>query len=467
MARRVLNALIYHNQEYDFVFRVRRADDGQLVWLHSKAELVNRGEGMAPLISGVVQDITAAKRAEEEKIQLENQLRQAQKMESIGTLAGGIAHDFNNILSPIIGFAEITAADLPEDAPARTNMSEILKAAGRAKEMVQQILTFSRRHDTELKPLKVQTVIQEAIKLIRSSLPTTIDIGVRLVEESRFVMGDSTQIHQMLINLCTNAYQAMRETGGRLEVGLDEVVFRQAQDLPSRAMRPGSYVRVRVSDTGHGMTPEVMERIFEPYFTTKGPGEGTGMGLSMVHGIVKRHKGHIDVQSQCGVGTRFTLYLPQIAQIDETSLSETTEFVPFGTEHILLVDDEPQLLEMQLQMLKRLGYEVTAINGSVAALGAFERDPGVFDLLVTDQTMPGMTGVDLALKVRGLRPELPIVLCTGYSESVSPEKAAALGIRHYLNKPVPLKLLATTVRVALNDALEAAEQGSQAAVASR
>ncbi len=448
--RRRLDALVFKGRAYDVTYRIRRGGDNETAWIHSRAELIGRTGGAAR-VAGVIQDITAAKQAAAEKAQLENQLRQAQKMESIGTLAGGIAHDFNNILSPIIGFAEMTAEDLPADSQAHANMGEILKAARRAQEMVQQILTFSRHDSQERKPVQAAPIIRESLKLMRSSLPSTIDIRAHIGDEEGFVMGDTTQIHQMIVNLCTNAYHAMRASGGVLNVYLDEAHFPTRDDVPLAGMDPGRYTRIRIQDTGHGIAADVLERIFEPYFTTKAPGEGTGMGLSMVHGIVKNHNGFIDVASTEGEGTTFSLYLPQILHADETSIDETTNFIPLGNERLLLVDDEEQLLGMQCQMLERLGYEVTATTSSVEALNLFCRDPESFDLMITDQTMPNLTGGDLAAQVLHIRDDLPIILCTGFSEALSPEAASEIGIRHYLHKPIPLKSLARTVRIVLND----------------
>jgi PAS domain S-box-containing protein len=452
--RQALDSLLSDNADYDVVFKIRRASDGELVWLHSKAELIFRGDGHEPLVSGVAQDVTASKRAEEERERLETQLRQAQKMESIGTLAGGIAHDFNNILSPIIGFTEMTAAELPEDGQARANLEEVLTAARRAKEMVRHILTFSRQDTQEMKPMRIAPVVQESMKLLRSSLPATIDIDVQLNEETGSVFGDSTQVHQLVVNLCTNAYQAMRDKGGRLEVRLAETVFDTAASLPSREMPPGTYVCLSVKDTGHGMDQAIIDRIFEPYFTTKGPAEGTGMGLSMVHGIVKGHQGHIEVASTKGEGTVFRVYIPQMPSVHETTFNETTEFIPVGNEQILLVDDEPQLLAMQRQILERLGYDTVALSDSLEALRVFREKPDAFDLLITDQTMPHLTGAELSTEVLKIRRDLPVILCTGFSEALSPEAAADIGIRHYLQKPVPLKALARTVRMALNEAFD-------------
>jgi PAS domain S-box-containing protein len=454
--RQALEGLLHHNTDYDLVYRIRRANDDQLVWLHSKAELIFRRDGREPLVSGVVQDITAAKRAAEEKTQLENQLRQAQKMESIGTLAGGIAHDFNNILSPIIGFTEMTAADLPPNSPARGNLEEVLTAAHRAKEMVRHILTFSRQDTQEMKPMTIQPVVQESMRLLRSSLPATIDIQVRIEEEAGAVIGDSTQIHQLVVNLCTNAYQAMRERGGILEVAVSAVAFDAASRIPCREMLPGAYVCLSVTDTGHGIDKAIIDRIFEPYFTTKGPAEGTGMGLSMTHGIVKCHQGYIDVESTLGEGTTFRVYIPQMDSVHETTFDETTDFIPVGNEHILLVDDESQLLGMQQQMLERLGYKITAKSNGSEALRAFQQTPEAFDLLITDQTMPNLTGAELSAAVFDTRNDLPVILCTGFSEALSAEAAAEIGIRYYLQKPVPFKVLAQTIRLALNDAFEEA-----------
>jgi CheY-like chemotaxis protein/two-component sensor histidine kinase len=320
--------------------------------------------------------------------------------------------------------------------------------------MVRHILTFSRQDTQEMKAMQLLPVVQESMKLLRSSLPSTIDIQVQLDEETGSVMGDSTQIHQLVVNLCTNAYQAMRERGGRLKVSLAEVDGDTFTRVPGQDLQSGSYVCLSVEDTGHGIDQAIIDRIFEPYFTTKGPAEGTGMGLSMVHGIVKRHQGHITVDSTLGTGTTFRVYIPQMASVHETTLHETTEFIPMGNEHILLVDDEPQLLAMQGQILERLGYDVTTMSSSQDALKDFRQAPGTFDLLITDQTMPNLTGAELSAEVVQLRPDLPIILCTGFSEALSPEAAADMGIRYYLQKPVPLKTLAQTVRLALNDALE-------------
>jgi CheY-like chemotaxis protein len=257
-----------------------------------------------------------------------------------------------------------------------------------------------------------------------------------------------------VVNLCTNAYQAMRDRGGRLKVSLAEVDVNPSIQTIGRDLPLGRYICLSVEDTGQGIDQTIIDRIFEPYFTTKGPAEGTGMGLSMVHGIVKRHQGHITVNSTLGVGTTFQVYIPQMASVHEATLHETTEFIPLGHEHILLVDDEPQLLAMQGQILERLGYDVTTMSSSQDALRDFRQAPETFDLLITDQTMPNLTGAELSAEVIQLRPDLPIILCTGFSEALSPEAAADMGIRYYLQKPVPLKTLAQTVRLALNDALE-------------
>jgi PAS domain S-box-containing protein len=406
-----------------------------------------------PLVRGVVgsyRDVTERQQAEAEKLRLEGQLRQAQKMESLGTLAGGIAHDFNNILSPIMGFTEMTLADLPPAHTARGNLGEVLKAAKRARDMVQQILTFSRHTAPELKPMKIAPVIEEAVKLLRSTLPATIDIHLALGREAGFVMGDSTQVHQMIVNLGTNAYHAMRPQGGRLEIGLEEIAVGGGVASPGRELAPGTYGVITVKDTGHGMAPEILDRIFDPYFTTKPKGEGTGMGLAVVLGIVKGHGGSIQVDSRPGAGTTFRIYLPQMAVAVEAAVHETTDTIPLGFEHILMVDDEPQLLDLARQMLERLGYRVTTAASGVEALARFRRTPEAFDLVVTDQTMPHLTGAELAGELMRLRPQTPVLLCTGFSETMDPERARAMGLQGFLLKPVSMKSLATTVREVLN-----------------
>ena len=422
--------------------------DGRPIWMEVNAIQIGEPGKEAILINVI--DITKRKKAEAEKKELETMLRQAQKMEAIGTLAGGIAHDFNNILFPITGYTELAMNDLEEDSPVRTKLAEVLKAADLAKGLVQQILAFSRRSDNKHKPLRVQSIIKESLKLLRSSLPSTIEIRQKIDNNCGPVMADPTQIYQVMMNLCTNAYHAMRKKGGVLGVVLTEATLRP-QDINSGLnLTPGKYIKISVSDTGHGMDPLVIGRIFDPYFTTKGPGEGTGMGLSVVHGIISNHGGDISVKSRPGKGTVFYIYLPRIKTDDIRVKSVSTALTPKGKEKILLVDDEEQIVQMLTEMLEQLGYHVTARTSSVEALEVFRARPDQFDLIITDQTMPNMTGTELAQRLMAIKHDIPVILCTGFSEVISEEKARFLGIREYVMKPVVISELARTIRKALD-----------------
>ena len=391
-------------------------------------------------------DITERKRMEKEKKKLEARLRQAQKMEAIGTLAGGIAHDFNNILFPILGYSEMLLNDAPDDSDLKRDLTMIFNGAKRARDLVKQILAFSRQREYELKPIKVHLVVKEALKLIRSSIPVTIDIIQNISEDCGLVMGDYTQIHQVAMNLFTNAYHAMEEKDGKLRVTLKEVVLR-VDDL--KGMSPGTYLCLTVSDTGIGMDQSTIDRIFDPYFTTKKEGKGTGLGLAVVHGIIKNHGGHISVYSEPDKGAEFHVYLPVIKTQQET---EQIEILPIkkSNERILVVDDEKMVVEIQQKMLKWLGYDVTARTSSVEALKAFQANPDNFDLIITDMTMPNMTGEQLAQKIMDIRTDIPIILCSGFSEKMSNEKAKSLGIKEFLMKPVLIKDLSITIRRALD-----------------
>ena len=401
------------------------------------------------LLQATVRDITESKRAEEALRESEARLQQSQKMESIGTLAGGIAHDFNNILFPIIGYAEMMLDSLPADSPHRNSTNEILQGGKRAGDLVKQILTFSRQADQTLKPLKVQLVIKEVLKLIRSSLPSTIEIKKHISNKCGLVLADATQIHQIAMNLITNAYHAMEDEGGKLEVTLKEVEL-GIDDLTDPSMTPGAHVCLTVSDTGPGMDHSVISRVFEPYFTTKEIGKGTGMGLSVVHGIVKSYKGAIKVYSEPGEGTAFHAYLPVIKSQFETEEADAVVSIPKGTERILLVDDEETIVRMEKQLLERLGYYVTARTSSVEALEAFRDSPGKFDLVITDMTMPNMTGVQLSQKLLEVRPDIPIIICTGFSTKIDNEKTKEYGIRGFVMKPVIMSEIAKKIREVLD-----------------
>ena len=397
-----------------------------------------------------MRDFSARKQTLEEKERLEVQLQQAQKMEAIGTLAGGIAHDFNNILFPIIGYTEMVMDDVQKNSVARGNLEQVLKAANRATDLVRQILAFSRQSEQELKPLRIQLLLKEALKPLRASLPSTIEIRHKIDNNCGAVMADFTQMHQLIMNLCTNAYHAMRENGGLLEATLTEVEL-DSDDLRSNLdLNPGTYLKLIVTDTGHGMDRIVMERIFEPFFTTKDPGEGTGMGLSIVHGVVKSHGGRITVYSEPGEGTTFQVYLPRIDIKGTEREIRPSEPVPKGKERILFVDDEVPIVQMMQQMLESLGYHVTARTSSIEALEAFHSQPDKFDLVLTDQTMPNMTGAKLAQKLIEIRPDIPIILFTGFSERITEESAKTIGIRQYVMKPVVRGELARAIRRVLD-----------------
>jgi nitrogen-specific signal transduction histidine kinase/CheY-like chemotaxis protein len=379
-------------------------------------------------------------------VRLEKQLRQAQKMEAIGTLAGGIAHDFNNILTIIIGYAEILLDTCSEDDPMRTDLQEVLSAGYRGRSLVEQILTFSRQTEQEQKPLQIGSVIKETLKLLRASIPKTVEIREDVAPEAGMVLADPTQIHQVLMNLCTNAAHAMREKGGELEVRLVDVNL-DAETVAARYpnLTPGPYLRLTVQDTGHGMEREVMERIFDPFFTTKGPGEGTGLGLAMVYGIVRAHRGEITVYSEPGKGTTFNVFFPKIE--NQTSAETISPRPPSeGQERILFVDDEKVVVQMGRKMLERLGYQVTTSTDGSDALETFRSQPEQFDLVITDQTMPNMTGAELAQELMRIRPDIPVILCSGFSELIDQEKAKAMGIQEFIMKPLLMHEIAETIR---------------------
>jgi len=385
-----------------------------------------------------------------EQMRLEERLRQAQKMEAVATLAGGIAHDFNNILTAMIGFSELALYDLPAGSAAADKIAEVLTAGHRAKQLIGHIQAFSRQTEQEPIPLALHLIVEEALSLLRSTLPATIEIRENAAPEG-IVLGDPTQMHQVLMNLCTNAYHAMRETGGVLEVGLQSVTVEHEMERAGQPDLPaGSYVRLTVADTGCGMPPEVAARIFEPYFTTKAEGEGTGLGLAVVHGIVKSHRGMINVYSEPGKGTVFQVYLPQIERAPDDRREPQEAPSPLGDERILFVDDEPSLANLGKQVLETLGYAVVTRTSGVEALELFRNNPATFDLVITDMTMPQMTGAELAWELTRLRAEIPVILCTGFSHSMSEEKARALGIREYVMKPLMRHDLARIVRKVLD-----------------
>jgi PAS domain S-box-containing protein len=392
-------------------------------------------------------DITERRRAEETKQQLENQLRQAQKMEAIGTLAGGIAHDFNNIIYAIQGYAELVQESLPAGSQSWQDQQEVLVASKRAADLVRQILAFSRRSSAEAVPVNVGDTAREVLRLMRATLPATIEVTYERRCDNALVLADPTQIHQILMNLCTNAGHALGQQPGLLEVSLRTEVITPTGQKDGEG-KAGNYVVLSVRDNGCGMPQEVLDRIFDPFFTTKDVGVGTGLGLSTVHGIVTGMGGEIRVQSEAGVGTTFEVFFPQSAACIVQSESAAQDNVS-GSERILLVEDEEPLARMCAEALRRLGYVVEPFVSSMQALRRFQESPTSFDLVVTDQSMPQMTGSTMAAVMLALRPELPIILCTGYSESVTPESAREMGMFALLEKPLAMRDLALTIREAL------------------
>ncbi len=379
------------------------------------------------------------------------QLHQAQKMEAVGTLAGGIAHDFNNILAAILGYAELANFDIAEDSRTKYNLQQSIKATHRARDLVQQILAFSRQARQERKPLDIKPLIKEGLKFLRASLPATIEIRQNMEEDPGTIEADPTQVYQVLMNLCTNAAHAMDEKGGVLEVSLGKADMDGEASAAPAGMEPGPYLRLRVSDTGHGMPPEILKRIFDPYFTTKEVGKGTGLGLAVVHGIVKSYGGGITVSSEMGKGSTFDIYFPRVQAMGRASEAERAEPLPFGGhERVLFVDDEKAIVEIGHSMLKYLGYEVEVRTSSIEALELFRAQADRFDLVITDMTMPNMTGDKLAQELLRIRPGIPIILCTGFSEYLTEEKAKALGVRELLMKPLAIRDLAQAVRRVLD-----------------
>lgn len=432
--------------------------DGSTVWLENKVKAMRDGSGRIEGIYGVSRDITDRKTAEKEKIKLQSQLQQVQKMESIGTLAGGIAHDFNNILGIIVGNTELAMDDIPEWHSARRNLKEILTSSIRARDIVKQILAFSRQSPQEKKPVRIIPIIKESLKLLRSSIPATIRIHQSISSDSDTVLADPVQINQVLINLCINAVHAMGDKGGVLEVGLEDVELDSGDAIQYHDLPSGKYVRLTVSDTGHGIESMLLKRIFDPYFTTKGVGKGSGMGLSVVHGIVKSHGGCVAVNSEPGKGTVFNVLFPCVEDKPEPEVEISIE-IPRGKGKILFVDDEKAIIDIMQPMIERLGYEVSVRTSSIEGLEAFRANPNRFDLVITDFTMPNMTGMELAKALFKLRSDIPVILCTGYSEHINEDKAKRSGIRAFVVKPVVLSEIASTIRKVLdNDKEEGLDQ---------
>ncbi|WP_051327325.1 response regulator [Desulfatibacillum aliphaticivorans] len=418
--------------------------DLQVTWDYSYDQAGNL-EGYLTVIT----DVTAQLKAENIRKDLEERLKHSQRMESIGTLAGGIAHDFNNILNSIIGFTELALDDAKPGAQQEECLQEVLRAGTRASGLVKQILTFARRGSEEPKPVRVSSITKETLQLLRSTVPPSIKIKQNIQSES-LVMADPTQIHQVLLNLCTNAVQAMEEKGGLLQVDLADVLV--DAELASRTpnLHPGEYLKMGIRDTGYGIPADAIQSIFEPYFTTKGFGKGTGLGLAVVHGIVQNCGGEILASSKVGGGSEFTIYLPLVKGKAEALPENRFGHAPKGREKVLFVDDEPSIVKLGGKMLERLGYTVTTHTSSLQALELVRNKPNGFDIVITDMTMPDMNGDVLAAELMKIRPDIPVILCTGYSNKITPEKAMDMGIKAFAMKPLVKSELAKSIRKVLD-----------------
>jgi PAS domain S-box-containing protein len=430
-------------------FRMRHKQ-GSWVIILSRGFVVHDLHGTPVRMVGTHVDITERKKAEEARASLEVQLRQSQKMEAIGTLAGGIAHDFNNILGVIIGYTELVLRDLPDNPAIRGSLEHVLKASHRAKELVRQILQFSRNEEFQRTHLRLDAVVTETIALLRATLPASLEIIPQVIPPVPPVSGNQTLIQQILVNLATNAAQAIGRQPGQIHITIEG--WHIDETSPERAgnIRPGHYARLTVRDTGPGIESAIIDRIFEPFFTTKGPGEGTGLGLSVVHGIIQAHDGAIRVHSRPGFGSAFEVYLPATAEETPPPSPEQADSGPArGCERILLVDDEASLLKIGERYLRQIGYEVTTCLHPDTALELFRHSPWNFDLVITDYSMPGQSGLDLGARIREIRPDLPMIICTGYGAGLTKERARRVGFHNVLHKPVGLEELGQAIREAL------------------
>jgi PAS domain S-box-containing protein len=423
---------------------------GRVRWLSTTIYPLKDKDGNTENIVITHEDISDVKFAEEDRRKLEKQLRQAAKMEAIGTLAGGIAHDFNNILGIILGYAEMAKEDAPSSSEISKQIDSVIKAGLRGKELVKHILAFSRKIEHDIVPIQLDRVVSESLKLLRASIPSTVEIRKKVEVQSSAIMADATQIHQVLMNLCTNAAYAMEEKRGILKIELAQADLSVEDIATSPSAKPGSYVRLSVSDTGTGMDRQTVERIFEPFFTTKQQEKGTGMGLSVVHGIVTGLGGVIRVDSNLGQGTVFDVFFPVAKGMVSLKAEEKTSSIDRGVEHVLFVDDEEMMVEMGQAVLERLGYQVTAMNSADEALELFKSKPDDFGLVITDQTMPEMTGMQFSKELLAIRPDIPIILCTGFSKKLSEKDIKAIGIRELAMKPLEIRKMAEIIRRVLD-----------------
>ncbi len=424
--------------------------DGAEWWADVSAAPIKSETGDITAILGVTLDINEKMKANQENEKIQNQLWQAQKLEAVGTLAGGIAHDFNNILTAIMGYTELTIAEIQEGKCSEENLQHVLNSSRRARDIVRQILTLSRKGDNIKSPQRISPIVDETIRLLRATIPSTVEINFADKSDSPIVICDSTQIQQILLNLCTNANHAMRQSGGIITIELSsEYVDEHSASI--NLVKKGEFICIRVSDTGSGMNRDILDRIFDPFFTTKEPGLGTGLGLSVARGIIIDHGGFITAESEEGKGSTFRVYIPVSRDVSEIfKVRIEQEDLPGGDESLLIVDDEHLIAEMTKLLLQKLGYNVQTSSGSLEALEIFRASPDYFDLIITDQTMPHMTGIDLSREIKKIRPDVPVILCTGYSETADPEKALGSGISAFLYKPVLTEDLAETIRNVLD-----------------
>ncbi len=449
--KNLLAGTLENDMQRTIEYRFKNARTGQYGWFSDNRAVVFDDDGKPAAIVGSIIDITERKKTEQENITLESKLRQSQKMESIGNLAGGIAHDFNNLLYPIIGFAEMLKEDLPPNSPEHESAQEIFNAGKRGGELVKQILAFSRQSEHKLSPVRFQKILAEVLKLTRSTIPSDIEIHHDIQQNCGSVMAELTQLHQIAMNLITNAYHAVENESGIISVQLKEIRM-DGGELKDSPLKPGQYAMLSVSDNGFGIPRNMINNIFEPYFTTKEKGKGTGLGLAVVYGIVKEHKGDIKVYSEEGKGTTFNVYIPLMKKSAETTANDHVLVLPTGTESLLLIDDEESVIRLEKQMLERLGYQVVAQSSSIDALKLFKANPNDYDLVVTDMTMPNMTGDKLAQELMSIRPDIPIVICTGFSERINKEQAEANKVKGFLMKPVVKFEMAQMVRKVLDEA---------------
>ena len=392
---------------------------------------------------GIDRDIT-------ERVSLEEELRQAHKMEAIGTLAGGIAHDFNNILAVILGYAEMAMEELPANSSSKQKIEQVMKAGHRAKNLIRHILTFSRKGPLERTAIELPLIVNESMKFLRATIPSNILIRELVDVKSGVILANPTQIHQVVVNLCTNSAQAREKTGGVIEVSLSEDDYTENEAGGISGLKPGPYILLKIKDNGPGIPKDIIGRIFDPYFTTKDVGKGSGMGLSVVQGIVANHDGVITVHSTPQEGSVFTVYFPGVTKTEFPQIEEAQSEIPRGTERILVVDDDAEIADMNRQRLERFGYRVTMQTGSIKAMELIRSRPDAFDLVITDQMMPDMTGEQLAKEILTIKPDIPIILCTGYSDRIDEQRATAIGIRAFLMKPSGTEVLANTIRRVLD-----------------